>query len=398
MPAPHAAGTCLASVSIHAFVLLRGALGVHAGAMPVEAGDRDRFYTLLGAATHEDRCHAMKFAVDIVSVVGNMLFFAGSVLLLRAATQILAAELYVGGSLIFVVIGAANLLEQQYSSRCANRGGGLGGDGALSALRIASEGALSEHSVIIEKPGSHEVLLVTAGCEKTLENFSYMLGSIAFAVGSVFYIRVSEKRVYDIDRFGEAEVEEEWGATLFIAGSVAYTLASFFNALTLLPSTLGDSEASAETAVLAFRLGVAKLMCTQLGSVCFVAGSFLYRPALQTDCGHRDDDSMCASAIVQGTWLYIAGTGLFLLQSLLQLTSACVADLSSPRQRRRDDEPKGGADRPVPHPCENPLFYGTEGASNIRRVESAGTWSRAQAAARDAHETDDRGAGGDSTC
>ena len=39
--------------------------------MPVEAGDRDRFYTLLGAATHEDRCHAMKFAVDIVSVVGN---------------------------------------------------------------------------------------------------------------------------------------------------------------------------------------------------------------------------------------------------------------------------------------------------------------------------------------
>ena len=216
MPAPHAAGTCLASVSIHAFVLLRGALGVHAGAMPVEAGDRDRFYTLLGAATHEDRCHAMKFAVDIVSVVGNMLFFAGSVLLLRAATQILAAELYVGGSLIFVVIGAANLLEQQYSSRCANRGGGLGGDGALSALRIASEGALSEHSVIIEKPGSHEVLLVTAGCEKTLENFSYMLGSIAFAVGSVFYIRVSEKRVYDIDRFGEAEVEEEWGATLFI--------------------------------------------------------------------------------------------------------------------------------------------------------------------------------------
>ena len=204
--------------------------------------------------------------------------------------------------------------------------------------------------------------------------------------------------MYDIDRFGEAEVEEEWGATLFIAGSVAYTLASFFNALTLLPSTLGDSEASAETAVLAFRLGVAKLMCTQLGSVCFVAGSFLYRPALQTDCGHRDDDSMCASAIVQGTWLYIAGAGLFLLQSLLQLTSACVADLSSPRQRRRDDEPKGGADRPVPHPCENPLFYGTEGASNIRRVESAGTWSRAQAAARDAHETDDRGAGGDSTC
>ena len=88
--------------------------------------------------------------------------------------------------------------------------------------------------------------------------------------------------------------------------------------------------------------------------------------------------------------------GLFLLQSLLQLTSACVADLSSPRQRRRDDEPKGDAEKPVPHPCENPLFYGTEGTSNMRRVESAGTWSRAQAGARDARASGDRGGVGDS--
>ena len=103
-----------------------------------------------------------------------------------------------------------------------------------------------------------------------------------------------------------------WGVVAFIAGSLCFSLASFFNAISL-------AIEGRVTGMRAFDLAAAALCCSQLGSVCFVGGSLLYQPGLDTDCGARDDDGGCINNIQQGTYLYLAGSVFYVLQSLLKV-------------------------------------------------------------------------------
>ena len=143
--------------------------------------------------------------------------------------------------------------------------------------------------------------------------------------------------------------DEEWGSWLFVVGSISFVLATFFNGLGMTAAYL-DPSLPPSIAVTAYHLAATGLCCTQLASVFFCVGSFLYRPGLDTECNQRDDN-VCVSASLEGTWLYVVGSVLYLTQSCLNIVSARLKHRAQARAHLgqlagggdEDDESNGGA-------------------------------------------------------
>ena len=239
-------------------------------------------------------------------MLANCTFLAGSICFFSSDLMVIGAILFLAGSLVFTVLSALNVCEQRaYQAHYE------------SDAQLLSAGAAG--------PSSEQ-----GTAERLLENGCYFLGSIAFVAGSMLYVH----------RFYAEVKDEQIGAWLFVWGSVVFTIASYANALGM-PYIFSQQHwrgmtirFPVEVKRLAYRLAATALCCAQLGSVCFVTGSYLYRPALATKCAEHDDNEVCVSSMPQGTLLYVVGSALYLVQSFLNLAACVVKDRASASARQ----------------------------------------------------------------
>lgn len=267
--------------------------------MPVQVELRQRlFHFCVGRSPKPQHGHGTEYAVELSFILANLLFVAGSICFFDSETRYVGALCFLAGSGIFAVLAAVNMLEQQ----------------AFRAHFV------SEHQLLgAPEAGEHAL-------PRALENGCYFVASLLFVLGSLLYVH----------RFYYEVKDEEIGAWLFIWGSLGYALASYFNALDI-PHVFAkeqhwrglDVNFPPEVTRAAYRLAAVALCCTQIGSICFVTGSYLYRPALATKCAEHDDDEVCVSSLPQGTWLYTIGSVLFLVQSFLNLRACVLKDRAS---------------------------------------------------------------------
>jgi hypothetical protein len=150
------------------------------------------------------------------------------------------------------------------------------------------------------------------------EESLYLVSSLIFMAGC--WLGYVKKRQSE----GEKEHWEALSVWLFIVGSFGFLMGSFYNALGL--NTSGPSSRSS-----AAKLAVYALLCGLVGSLFFFTGSYLYRPGLGTGCTLSEAEEQeaegevgCVTASQTGTWLYVLGSLVFVVQSLLNLLSAVI--------------------------------------------------------------------------
>jgi len=185
----------------------------------------------------------------------------------------------------------------------------------------------------------------------------FFLAGLVFMVGSLFYwpgIYLSwcgeactETQINDMEFAGES-----WGAFLFVMGSLMFVTASMFNAVGL-GMNKDEADTDNPTSVTVHYIHVAALMASQLGSTCFVVGSFLYRPVFpscpslteryagEAQAGQEEAIENCVSTGTSGTRLYIVGSCLYLVEALLNFISSIV------KGSFRGDDAKVGHKDPI---------------------------------------------------
>jgi len=116
--------------------------------------------------------------------------------------------------------------------------------------------------------------------DELMENLNYVIASIIFTVGSVFFmpgIYTGQKQEF---------AGHEAGAWCFIVGSFGFVLASYWNALGM-ASEHGYRHPPSTAAASCIQLSKVSLCLSMIGGVLFVTGSFLYRPGYSHRHGCR---------------------------------------------------------------------------------------------------------------
>lgn len=174
----------------------------------------------------------------------------------------------------------------------------------------------------------------------------FFLAGLVFMVGSFFYWpgiyewwcgeECTHTEINDLEFSGES-----WGAFLFVMGSLMFVCASMFNAIGLGMNKYEEDQTD-KVAVIVHYIHLIALISSQLGSTCFVIGSFLYRPvfpacpALQepryagaAQTGQEEAKAACTSTGEAGTYLYIYGSAFYCLEALLNFTSSALKGASN---------------------------------------------------------------------
>eukprot|EP00746_Dinoflagellata_sp_MGD_P067851 gnl/MRDRNA2_/MRDRNA2_28017_c0_seq1.p1 gnl/MRDRNA2_/MRDRNA2_28017_c0~~gnl/MRDRNA2_/MRDRNA2_28017_c0_seq1.p1 ORF type:complete len:269 (+),score=25.07 gnl/MRDRNA2_/MRDRNA2_28017_c0_seq1:108-914(+) len=133
------------------------------------------------------------------------------------------------------------------------------------------------------------------------ESCLYLLGALTFAVGSIFFLPHVHQH------FMHASRSLTMGSLLFTAGSFLFGMAVLVNAASL--PKLSEENLFKKGGL----LGRWILGCDQLACELYIAGSVLYFPQLEGAC---PTEWKIADL---GTQLYIMGSGLFLLSSVLHI-------------------------------------------------------------------------------
>jgi hypothetical protein len=172
------------------------------------------------------------------------------------------------------------------------------------------------------------------------ESILFFVSGLIFFVGSVLFMPppTSDRGWIGLE-YGDKESKEYgemYGAYFFIIGSYGFVISGFFNGYGKSHSDEGMSESpSAQMKV--FLLKKYGLMCVVLGSAFFVVGSFLYRPGLSKSCSEtriisaeaeKTGHEMCIDSGKYGTWLYIYGSLLFLLETIFALIVLVIKHIS----------------------------------------------------------------------
>lgn len=208
------------------------------------------------------------------------------------------------------------------------------------------------------------------------ENVCYVAACLIFCIGCVLFW----PGIYQGNETNKlrGEIIAAW---CFIIGSLGFVIASFFNAILLsrtdtfkaLPGAIGKK---------CYILGCYSLLCSQLGAVLFVSGSFMYRPGYNTHCDrnleihkrwkhlatgmnngtvgsfdealevmadrmNRDSGVLealipevewCVNVMNDGTRLYIIGSLLYLVQSLIYLRITWIKQEAKDAKERGESE------------------------------------------------------------
>lgn len=180
------------------------------------------------------------------------------------------------------------------------------------------------------------------------ETSMFFFAGLIFMIGSFFYwpgiyswwyagaAECGESPPEDCHYINEMEESgEAHGARCFIAGSFMFLIASMFNGI-----GLGMNKEEAEpnpTSVVVHYIHIAALFMSQMGSVLFVAGSWMYRPVIGGACGEFEPayigaeqegevvaQHACESTGTFGTKLYIIGSAMYLVEALLNFTNSAL--------------------------------------------------------------------------
>lgn len=225
----------------------------------------------------------------------------------------------------------------------------------------------SAHDVLETRMAYMHDLLAEEGRDEFFESVCFMASNAIFFSGCFPFM----PGLFT----GENEAPaHEFGAWLFTLGSVGFVMAAYFNALGL-SSIPADKEN--ESVAFVRRLATNELLLTILGSVLFVIGSILYRPSLDTRCAERATPGLlatgaqrsnvssaqgavllqlqaaasfvasgfsskgqpavaCADSYEEGTWMYIIGSSLFLVQSVLHAWRSSIMHESLTKKLLKD--------------------------------------------------------------
>lgn len=258
-------------------------------------------------STPESRLH--HYTVDGLYILANVLFVIGSYDFFDDIGDSLdGAWLFIIGSTIVASLSSMSLIETYlHHSHAASQ------NEVQEEEQSASVVVCSPVSQVVSMCGGPQ--LDTDAKREVEEESLYLVSSFVFMAGC--WMGYVQKRQSE----GAREHAEAASIWLFIAGSFGFLLGSFYNALGL--------NAGTSNGVPGAKLGVYALLCGLVGSLFFFTGSYLYRPGLADGCTvfeakeqAAEGEVPCVTASQTGTWLYVIGSLIFLLQSLLNLCSA----------------------------------------------------------------------------
>lgn len=171
------------------------------------------------------------------------------------------------------------------------------------------------------------------------ETACFFLAGLIFMIGSFFYwpgiynywySDATEHEINEMEESGEAH-----GARCFIIGSILFLIASMFNAI-----GLGMNKEENEQNPMMRRvhyIHLVALFFSQMGSVLFVAGSWMYRPVISSACPDYNEryegaaqegeivaEHACETVGWFGTKLYIIGSTFYLIEALLNFTNSAL--------------------------------------------------------------------------
>eukprot|EP00416_Gambierdiscus_australes_P026990 CAMPEP_0171060374 /NCGR_PEP_ID=MMETSP0766_2-20121228/3798_1 /TAXON_ID=439317 /ORGANISM="Gambierdiscus australes, Strain CAWD 149" /LENGTH=269 /DNA_ID=CAMNT_0011515947 /DNA_START=115 /DNA_END=924 /DNA_ORIENTATION=- len=247
--------------------------------MPPHAAANPRpklFHGVIGTGLKPLHGHCLEYLLTLVAVANNLGFLVGSIFFYsRMPTALLET-----GCFIFIICGIVQVLL------------------SLHALAEARAFTLSGLDDMLHLVGMEHRKLRN----EFLEQLCFLVAGVVFCVGTFFFMPGAYGRNATAAYHGH-----EVGARLFVAGSFGFVLASFFNAV----------QMSADPDHQNLRLSSVKMHChyvhamglaiSQVGSVCFVVGSVLYRPMFEHTSGADD----------LGTNYYVAGSSLYVVESIL---------------------------------------------------------------------------------
>jgi len=271
---------------------------------PMHVAQRPRFFHLCVTGARPQHGHILEYVMSVTNILVQVGFLWGSYLFLSSDESDLkfGDTLFIVGSVITFVFALYNLIESR---------------------------AHWQNYYMAEREDRIEFW----------ESSMFFFAGLIFMIGSFFYwpgiyswwyAGEDQSLINDMEESGEAH-----GARCFITGSVMFLIASMFNAI-----GLGMNKQENELnpiAVVTHYIHVAALFNSQMGSVLFVAGSWMYRPAIGSACPDFDPryegqaqegepvaEHACETTGAFGTKLYIIGSALYLVEALLNFTSSAL--------------------------------------------------------------------------
>lgn len=271
---------------------------------------RPRFFNLCMSGAQPQHGHFLEYAMSVINILVQAGFLWGSYLFLSSDEDDLKLgdTLFIAGSVITFVFAGFTLIESR---------------------------AHWENYYMAEREDRIEFG----------EAAMFFFAGLIFMVGSFFYwpgiynwwyggedMEASELQTYinDMEESGEAH-----GARCFIAGSFMFLIASMFNAI-----GLGMNKEEAEenpVSVVTHYIHIAALFNSQMGSVLFCAGSWMYRPVIGGSCsdfgvryegaaqeGQIVAEHACQSTGEFGTQLYIIGSAMYLAEAILNFINSAL--------------------------------------------------------------------------
>jgi len=153
-----------------------------------------------------------------------------------------------------------------------------------------------------------------------MENLVYLVSAIIFMLGCVF--EWPHLLPENLERLGE-----DFGAWCFVLGSLGFVIAAWLSSLNVSAWKLKYLD-GLPNAVTIYHIKSMSLFFGLLGGVCFVTGSYLYRPAIGNDCNPKaakllaNDEigHFCIPTLQAGTQLYIIGSCFYFIQACLDMT------------------------------------------------------------------------------
>jgi len=270
----------------------------------MHVAQRPRYFNMCVTGAKPAHGHFLEYAMSVINILVQVGFLVGSYLFMSSEESdlMIGDTLFIVGSVITFVFAFYNLIESR----------------------------------------AHWMNYYKAEREDRIEFWEsamFFFAGLVFMVGSFFYwpgiynwFYEGETPTYinDMEESGEAH-----GARCFITGSVMFLIASMFNAI-----GLGMNKEEAEknpVAVVSHYIHVAALFNSQMGSVLFVAGSWMYRPAIGSACpdfsaryegeaqnGEIVAEHACETTGMFGTKLYIIGSAMYLIEALLNFTNSAL--------------------------------------------------------------------------
>lgn len=137
------------------------------------------------------------------------------------------------------------------------------------------------------------------------QNWTYVFGSVIFAIGSLLYL----PSIYE----GVANEDTciKWGTILFVAGSCCFIVATVINAITV--SVHGTWLVQELTT----KLALASLWCSLVGGTMYAVGSVLFFPQI-------DGSGSKWNTVNLGTHYFVAGGSGYLAGAIINLALVVV--------------------------------------------------------------------------